>query len=492
MANAPQAVFRCDASPAIGAGHAARCLAFAEQLVGLGWKVDFAVGPETVETFPALADPGIGIGIVAAGQAEREPDLLRDHHPQGVDLLVLDHYGRDAAFERRCRPWARQILVFDDATGRSHDCDILVDAAALEPAAYRGHVPEHALVLTGPAYALLRRSFVTRRTAALARRDAGAVRNILISFGASDPFNATSIALDVLKDIPVDVTVALSSRAPHLDVVQARLSKRMRLMVDADLAPLTAEADLAIGAPGSSAFERALLGLPSILVTLADNQRGIARLLVRAGAAIDAGMLDHDLAARLGRLTEMLMRDAAARASMSQAAMSLVDGRGAVRLSLAGAGTVATPDQARVRLRLAEAGDEAWLLELQRQPQTRQYFRNPTVPTADEHRRWLRQVLDDPRRLLLIVEVDATPAGTVRLDRNDDLGEVVRYAISIAIGPAFHNRGVGSAALSLIRRLMPAAALDADVAPENVASMRLFSSKGFQRVGNDLYRSMPS
>jgi RimJ/RimL family protein N-acetyltransferase len=211
-----------------------------------------------------------------------------------------------------------------------------------------------------------------------------------------------------------------------------------------------------------------------------------------AGAATDAGMLDRDLPARLRGLIETLIRDAAARAGMTQAARLLVDGRGASRLAIAVAGAISVPDGPCARLRLADASDEAWLLELQRQPETRRYFRNPTVPTADEHRRWLQQMLDDPRRLLLIVEVDAIPAGMVRLDRDDDLGDMVRYTISIAISPAFHNRGFASAALSLIRRLMPVAALDADVAPENIASIRLFSSKGFQRVGNDLYRSMPS
>jgi RimJ/RimL family protein N-acetyltransferase len=347
-------------------------------------------------------------------------------------------------------------------------------------------------VLTGPAYALLRRNFFNRRQSALARRDHGAVRNILVSFGATDPFNATSVALDALDGVAADVTVALSSRALHLGTVQARLSKRTRLMIDADLAELIAEADIGIGAAGSSAFERALLGLPSILVTLADNQRGIAALMACAGAATDAGMLDRDLPARLRGLIETLIRDAAARAGMTQAARLLVDGRGASRLAIAVAGAISVPDGPCARLRLADASDEAWLLELQRQPETRRYFRNPTVPTADEHRRWLQQMLDDPRRLLLIVEVDAIPAGMVRLDRDDDLGDMVRYTISIAISPAFHNRGFASAALSLIRRLMPVAALDADVAPENIASIRLFSSKGFQRVGNDLYRSMPS
>jgi UDP-2,4-diacetamido-2,4,6-trideoxy-beta-L-altropyranose hydrolase len=493
MANAPQAVFRCDASPAIGAGHVGRCLALAEELAANGWKVGFVVGPETLGTFPTLADAKFDIGITdTSGDADGEAAFLRDRHPQGADLLVVDHYGLDAPFERRCRPWAQQILVFDDATGRSHDCDILVDAAASGPSGYRGRVPEHAVVLAGPGYALLRRSFTARRAAALARRDGGAVRNILISFGASDPFNATSAALDAIEGVSADVTVALSSRAPHLDAVRACLNRQTRLIVDADLAPLAAEADLAIGAPGSSAFERALLGLPSIMVTLAENQRGIGELLVRAGAAVDAGTPDNGLATRLRHMTERLMGDATMRAGMTQAAQSLVDGQGAIRIAVAATGAVVTPHKAAVRLRLAQADDETWLLVLQQQPQTRRHFRNPAVPSADEHHRWMRRVLHDSCTLLLIVQSGDDRAGMVRLDRDEDLGGAARYAVSIAVSPAFYKRGVASAALSLVRRLMPVAALDADVVPENVASIRLFSSAGFRPIGNDLYRSMPS
>jgi RimJ/RimL family protein N-acetyltransferase len=132
------------------------------------------------------------------------------------------------------------------------------------------------------------------------------------------------------------------------------------------------------------------------------------------------------------------------------------------------------------------------LLELQQQPQTRRHFRNPAVPSADEHHRWMRRVLHDSCTLLLIVQSGDDRAGMVRLDRDEDLGGAARYAVSIAVSPAFYKRGVASAALSLVRRLMPVAALDADVVPENVASIRLFSSAGFRPIGNDLYRSMPS
>ena len=97
---------------------------------------------------------------------------------------------------RRAAPSHGTILVFDDATGRDHDCDMIVDAAASNEECYAGYVPARARVLTGPAYALVRRSFVTHRATALARRDGRPVQEILVSCGATDPGNATAAVLE--------------------------------------------------------------------------------------------------------------------------------------------------------------------------------------------------------------------------------------------------------------------------------------------------------
>ena len=210
---------------------------------------------------------------------------------------------------------------------------------------------------------------------------------------------------DVAKNI--SSTVVLSSRAPHIDVVRKRLHGKTRLLTDVpDMAELTASADLAIGASGSTAYERAVVGLPSILVTIADNQRGIARQMTEVGAALDGGSLDRGLVSRLRTLVESLLSDAGLRRRLAQAASELVDGRGALRIALAILDDETAKDGAQVRLRLAQIEDENWLLDLQRQPVTRRYSRNPAIPSAGEHYSWIRQTLANPDKLLLIVEAD--------------------------------------------------------------------------------------
>lgn len=487
------ALFRCDASASIGAGHVSRCLALAEALAEAGWRVAFVVSRETVPTVPALAKSGYAMRVLE----ENESDVaaLGAVAAGGADLLIVDHYGRDAAFEKACRAFARKVLVFDDMTGRDHDCDVLVDAAACSAGPYIAHVPASAKVLTGAAYALTRKSFAAARAGALARRDGRAVREILVSCGATDPANATAIVLDVLGDVAADVpvTVVLSSKAAHIGAIRKRVCGKVRLALDVDnMAELMTHADLAVGAPGTTAFERAVLGLPSILITLANNQRGVALAMTEAGAAVDAGALDSEVVPRLHELVKSLLLDDAARTHLAQAASDLVDGRGATRIMIESLDAVTAKDNARIGLRLAEAGDEDWLLDLQRQPCTRRHFRNPAMPSAEEHHQWMERTLSDPSRLLLIVEANGERAGMVRLDRLPDHEGVARHEISIAVDPICGRRGVGTAALALTRCLIPAAVFEAEIMPENLGSQRAFARAGFRRVGDNLYRNEPS
>jgi UDP-2,4-diacetamido-2,4,6-trideoxy-beta-L-altropyranose hydrolase len=486
-AGVPRVLFRCDASPAIGAGHVSRCLALAEVLAQTGWRVAFAASRGAVATMSAMTTGGFSLHELS-GEADDEAAELRSYYPDGVDLFVVDHYQRDIYFEEACRSFARQILVMDDATGRRHDCDILVDAAATDRAVYAGGVPAHARLLLGPAYALMRRVFMERRADALQRRDGRSMKNILVSFGATDPCNVTPIALDALDRYADDfsINVALSSYAPHLDEVRSKLRGRMQLMLDADMPVLTTEADLAIGAAGSSSYERAILGLPSIIVTVADNQRGIAKVLTAAGAATDAGEIDKALTSRLGQITRNLIDDPGTRIRMAEAAAALVDGRSGQRLLIGLIGEASTRDGLGVRLRLVESNDSDWLLEFQREPQTRRHFRNPGVPSAQEHGRWMKETLTNSDVFFLMIEVDGELGGYVRLDRLKS--ENATFEISVAVSPRLYGRGIGLVALSLVRRLQPAAEFDAEILPENAASRALFTRAGYRQVSDSRYR----
>jgi UDP-2,4-diacetamido-2,4,6-trideoxy-beta-L-altropyranose hydrolase len=488
----PHALFRCDASPTIGGGHLSRCIAIAEALAAAGWRVGFAVGPGTVAMMPAATAADLS-PVELSGDAEDEPSALRVHYPEGIDLLVVDHYQRDIRFEIACRRWARQILVMDDATGRQHDCDYLLDAGASDRSIYDRRVPENARLLLGPSCAVIGHGFIARRAEALGRRGTAAVKNILVSFGAADPLNVTSAVLEALDRYAeeISITVALSSQAPHLEEVRHKLHARMRLALDAEMPLLMRDADLAIGAAGASAYERAVLGLPSIIVTLAGNQRGVAATFTAAGAALAAGDLDAGLPDRVKTLAEHLIGNTPARGRMTEVAAALVDGRGAQRLLAALTNAAEASGDLRVRLRPAESDDRDFLLDLQRSPPTRRYARNPLPPTAEEHARWFVRTLADSDRFLSVIEVDGSCAGMIRLDRLRRQDAAAAFEISIAVCPQLHGCGIAMAALALARRLHPGAVFEAEVLAGNVASGALFRKAGFRQVSATRFRQWP-
>jgi len=383
-------------------------------------------------------------------------------------------------------------LALDDAAGRVHDCDFLLDSASTDDRRYAGFVPDHARVLGGPLFALLRRNFLKHRDVSLARRDGRRVKQILLSFGAADPAKLVPVALDALKGLSDDVAVvvAMSSCAPHIEEVRRSTDCRsVQLVLDSqDISDVMVKSDIAIGAVGVTALERAALGLPSIHVGITENQRGVSELLRQAGASLDAGPVDAELGTRLKGHIDALLADPDRRIRMARAASELADGKGPLRVLIALAGDMGN-GAPHVRLRLADGTDRDQLLHLQRQPGIRQHARNPAIPGPDEHARWMDRMLRDASTLLMIIEVGGRNAGMIRLDQKDPVDGWRRFEISIAIAPEFQGRGVARTVLSLARKMFPGAALDAEILPSNGASLKLFAQSGYARVSGNLYRN---
>ena len=334
---APLAVFRVDASIESGAGHVMRCLALADTLASAGWSCALASRPGTVEAIPAKAPRREVLELAA----EDKPAAMRARWPEGCDLLAVDHYGLDAAFESGCRPWARRILAIDDLADRPHDCDLLLDQTLGRTAKdYAGLVPENCRLLLGPDYALLRSRFAAARSKALARRrQSGPVRRILVSLGAMDVNNATERVLEAIALAGTDavVDVVLGAGAPHLGEVKSHareMGQRVTVHTGVeDMTALMARADLAIGAAGITSWERCCLGLPTIAVVIADNQRLLARRMEAHGCIHLLGWHADVTAEDIARAVIALASDARRRLRMSQASAAICDGTGAARVA---------------------------------------------------------------------------------------------------------------------------------------------------------------
>ncbi len=332
----PLTVFRFDASPLIGGGHGMRCLALALALIENGVKVSVAVSSQSLAVLPTLVCPDFTCFKLDCAP-DQEPDVLAG---QNADLLVIDHYGRGLAYERRCRTWARRILVIDDLANREHDCDFLLDPTPGRTSSdYCKLVPRQCKLMLGPMHSLLRSEFPNLREAALKRRlQEFKPRRLLISFGLTDAANLAGRVLDALylAQFKGGVDILLGSYAPSLPQVQSIISRRpdWKLHVDAtNVGLLMRDADLAIGAPGTTIWEMCCLGLPAITIETADNQGGNCRWLDINKVSWHLGRQQDFDAGKLITAVSELWGDSTRRREFTQRGAAACDGGGAKRLA---------------------------------------------------------------------------------------------------------------------------------------------------------------
>lgn len=356
--------FRTDASIEIGTGHVMRCLTLAAALRERGASSVFlcrehegnllhfiAEQGHKVLVLPRNSDARLATGQKRAGGEPPHAHWLGTNWETDVadslkalsegslfDWMVVDHYGLDARWEEALRPAVDRLMAIDDLADRPHDCDLLLDQSLGRSAAdYAALVPQAATVLTGPRYALLRPEFARLRAESLARREQPRLQSILVTLGGVDKDNATERVLEALDgaSLPDDVviTVVMGPKAPWLHAVRARAA-RMRhptevLVGVSDMARLMAESDFAIGAGGTTTWERCALGLPAVQVSLAENQREINLAIGRAQAALQCDVSEVGLTLIDVFSDKQLLKQLA---QTSRAAARVSDGCGAPRV----------------------------------------------------------------------------------------------------------------------------------------------------------------
>ena len=465
-------VFRTDASLSIGNGHLMRCLALAAALRERGAVCTFVCRelpghrndlvtsrhfalralppPLPVRAIVAPPPHAALLGCTWPEDAAQTIAVLGSERP---DWLIVDHYALDAAWERTLRPFAHRLMAVDDLADRSHDADLLLDQnLGRMESDYAPWVPASCRLLVGSRYALLRPEFGRLRPHSLAHRRAPVLKHLLIAMGGVDAGNATGAVLDALPgaSLPADcrITIALGGKAPWREALRERIAAcawpcELKLDV-ADMASLLAECDLAIGAAGTAAWERCCLGVPSILVVLAENQRIVAEAITNAGGGRQIGAAE-DIGVRLPD-TLAALTDTRVLARMSDIAASLCDGNGLARVlgNLSDQATSAFLD-CTVRPMVAE--DLEQVLEWRNHPDVRRYMYTHHEIDAAEHRAWFERSLADPAQHLFIVEAQGRPLGFVQF-KEAGADRVADWGFYVVPGaPKGSGRKMGAAAL---------------------------------------------
>lgn len=314
--------FRVDASHDIGSGHVMRCLALADVMRRQGRDSHFIckeyVGNlielirqrnYTVSVLPRAYDDYSAATILKNGFIfSKYAKMLGDWKVDSaltckiiemkkIDQLIIDHYGIDKNWEFSVRQSKlNKIIVIDDLANRSHICDMLIDQNfGREIEHYKGLVPENCNILTGTKYAILREEFSSWRTLSINARQKRTPSKVMISMGGVDVDNVTLRIIRALESYCGDINlkeiyVVLGAGSPHLNLISnviknSKLNIRLLNNIN-NMAEFLARCDFVIGAGGTSAWERACLGVPSVIFSIAENQKFSCEQLAQFKAVI--------------------------------------------------------------------------------------------------------------------------------------------------------------------------------------------------------------
>jgi UDP-2,4-diacetamido-2,4,6-trideoxy-beta-L-altropyranose hydrolase len=329
-----------------------RCLALAQAFHRHDVDVTFVMSFPSKTVIKRLTSEGMNVipTTFRRGSKADAESVIELCRTTGVAGLILDGYTFDASYQKYLRDAGLSFLYIDDLGYGSHYyADFIVNQNLhAHQDMYRNREPETVLLL-GTRYTLLRSEFIrlndkNGNTPAIAT-------NVLVTLGGSDSDNVTLKvirALNTIRNTPLSVKIVAGMSNPHIESLRNALDPTastidgfpstgihiMEILKNADDMPrLMIWADIAVSAGGSTCWELAYMGLPSLLIVLADNQIPIADSLQKKGFMRNLGwhsdLTDGDMARELSHL----IGSQSERHRMSLRGRQLIDGNGADRVA---------------------------------------------------------------------------------------------------------------------------------------------------------------
>jgi UDP-2,4-diacetamido-2,4,6-trideoxy-beta-L-altropyranose hydrolase len=490
MPDQPAILIRADAGPRHGFGHVMRCLALAQAAADAGCSVAWAIAecpegararlategivPIAIEALPGSPEDAVAT-VAAARHAQASSIILDGYHftPDYQDLLTSAN--------------ARVLYLDDNGIFPRYPAQLILNQNPYAATKlYPGKADED--LLLGPPYLLLRREF--RQTHARHEDDVvpSDSRRIIVTFGGCDGAGWTDRAISALSTVTahrLHITVVIgagNARREAIAKAAAASPHHVSLVANPpDMATLMRHADLVVSAAGTTVWELATLGMPAVILPVADNQLRIAETMDALGVVQSLGWHEQATEADLAAAVGALLDDEPRRKAMATAGRHLVDGQGADRVIRALRG-----DPGNVELRPATLADVTALWNLANQPDVRRNCFSPEPIPLVGHIRWFAARLASPDTCLNVIVRNGRLLGQIRHDRRPD-GQTAD--IGIAVAPAGRGQGLGRRLImetaTLACRELAVSVLHAIVYADNFPSLELFRRCGFAMVGTE-------
>lgn len=486
------AVFRADGSVGLGHGHIFRTLVLAEELRERGWRVMYACRDSVGAPLDRIRGAGFPLELLPDGIDELADAAAtaRVAREARASWIIVDRYATDQRAHALWRNEGLKVLAIDDLAAHPFSADVLLNQNVnAHELSYRTR--GDTVFMFGPHYALVRRIYRQWRPAT--PRKIETVRRVIVFMGGGDASDATGSVVSALGQVgsQLAVDVVVGAAYPHIEKlleVATTSPHRVRVLRDIpDLAEPMMLADVAITAGGSASWEFCCMGVPMLLLPIADNQEGIARKLGAIGAAVYLGRVGTIDLASIASATRELVANPQRLTRVASECFSLVDGGGAGRVAerveaIRAADSV-HPGH-RIRMRTAGSGDVRVFWEWANEKMVRvNSFCREAIPW-EEHVAWFFRKLESPDSLLFVaLDMDDVPMGQIRFDLKADEAEL-HYSLDAkargkGYGPEIVDRGI--AALLEKRAIYRIHAL---VKSDNDPSIRSLMRAGFKRLPN--------
>jgi UDP-2,4-diacetamido-2,4,6-trideoxy-beta-L-altropyranose hydrolase len=482
-------IIRADASVQIGMGHVMRCIALAQVWQDQGGDVTFLSYCDSEALRQRIIDEGFD--LIPIEKPHPDPhdlsytlDVFEQLKTQNSELrtwVVIDGYHFTPHYHEAIRENGYRLLVIDDMAHLDHyHADILLNqnihASSLHYSCDRDTVK-----LLGCEYVLLRKEFLKYK--GWRREIPEKAKKILVTMGGADPDNVTLKvirALNSLNDPYLEVKIVAGPANPNINNLERELYLlpfTFHLLANVSNMPeLMAWADVAISAGGSTCWEIAFMGLPSLIITLADNQDGIAEGLGEAGAGIDLGWHENISIKQCTKALKEILQDKNKMSRLSEQGQKLVNGKGSqkvIKAMLAG----------QIKLRRAQENDCKLLWKWANDPEVRQSAFNSKKIAWEDHQAWFSNKQNDPDCVQYIASnMHDVPIGQLRFDIKDSVAE-----IDYSVDKDFRGMGLGKILLKEGVKLFCAEennpiTIRGCVKKGNESSNRIFQGAGFLKV----------
>lgn len=338
-------VIRADSGTIMGSGHVMRCLVLAHKFIKSGHDVTFICADLKGNICEHVVNEGINLLKLSHPQENNifswENDLseispiLEEITP---DVLIVDHYQLGYKWEKGIRPYVKNIVAIDDYLDRKHDSDLYLNQnfPASERQNLDAHLPLNCTQILGPEYAILREEFLK---APRKITPATEIRNVLISFGGTDSFNLGQQILEFFQKYEEyktwKINCVIGWQNSNKDRVESLCQSNDNFIFHYQIdymAKLISEADLCIGAGGSSSWERLYIGVPSIIVSLAENQDNICKWLYKNKLSYYMGKAEDFSEAGLNSALSRIQNEKLWKKYALTLGQKTVDGSGADRI----------------------------------------------------------------------------------------------------------------------------------------------------------------